>query len=51
MGSGKIVENVRCTGTERQLADCNISDVTDGECDHNEDAGVRCCKTSHHLKK
>ena len=43
MGTGTIVEQVRCNGTETQLADCTMRDVTDGECDHNEDAGVRCC--------
>ena len=39
-----IVEQVRCIGTERQLSDCTIRDVPDGECNHNEDAGIRCCK-------
>lgn len=44
MGTGTIVEQVRCNGTETQLADCTMRDVTDGECDHIEDAGVRCCE-------
>ena len=44
MGTGMIVEQIRCSGTERRLANCTIRDVTDGECDHNEYAGVRCCK-------
>ena len=43
-GSGLIVEQVRCNGTERRLTDCTIRDSNDGECSHNEDAGVRCCK-------
>ena len=43
-GIGMIVEQVRCNGTERQLAGCTIRDVSDGECNHNEDAGVRCRK-------
>ena len=43
-GIGMIVEQVRCNGTERHLADCNIRDVADGECDHREDAGIRCRK-------
>ena len=42
MGTGTIVEQIRCNGMESQLADCTIRDVADGECDHNEDAGVRC---------
>ena len=38
-GTGMIVEQIRCNGTERRLADCIIRDVPDGD---NEDAGVRC---------
>ena len=45
MGSGLIVESIRCSGMERRLKDCFIRDISDGECNHNEDAGVRCCKT------
>ena len=44
MGSGMIVEHVRCNGTERQLSECTIRDSTDGQCSHSQDAGVRCCK-------
>ena len=44
MGSGMIVEHVRCNGRERQLSECTIRDSTDGQCSHSEDAGVRCCK-------
>ena len=44
MGTGMIVEQIRCSGRERQLADCTIRDVSDGECNHSDDAGVRCCK-------
>ena len=44
MGTGMIVEQVRCNGTETRLEDCTIRDVHDGECNHNEDAGVRCGK-------
>ena len=43
-GTGTIVEQVRCNGTERGVAECTMRDVPDGECNHNEDAGVRCCK-------
>ena len=38
------MEQIRCNGTERGVAECTIRDVPDGECNHNEDAGVRCCK-------
>ena len=44
MGTGMIIEQIRCSGTEQRLVDCTIRDVTDGECNHNEDAGVRCGK-------
>ena len=44
MGTGMIVEQISCCGTERQLVNCTIRDVPDGECNHNEDAGVRCGK-------
>ena len=44
MGTGMIVEQIRCSGTERRLAYCTTRDVTDRECDHSEDAGVICCK-------
>ena len=43
-GTGMIVEQVRCSGTEIRLADCTIRDIPDGECNHNEDAGLRCRK-------
>ena len=43
-GLGMIVEDIRCNGTERRLIDCSIGDFPDGQCSHNEDAGVRCCK-------
>ena len=37
-GTGMIVEQVRCNGTEGKLANCTIRDVADGECNHDEDA-------------
>ena len=43
-GPGAIVEHIRCSGTESQLIDCNIRDVADGECTHNDDASVQCCE-------
>ena len=39
-----IVEQVSCSGRENQTAECSIRDVADGECNHYEDAGVRCCE-------
>ena len=45
-GLGMIVEDIRCNGTERGLIDCSIRDVSDGQCNHNQDAGVQCCKFS-----
>ena len=44
MGTGMIVEQVRCNGAEMRITDCTFRDVPDGECNHNENAGVRCCK-------
>ena len=43
-GTGMIVEQIRCNGAERRLTDCTVRDEGDGECSHNEDAGVICCK-------
>ena len=42
--SGMIVEEIRCNGAERRLVNCSIRDQRDGECSHNEDAGVICGK-------
>ena len=42
-GTGMVVERIRCSGTERRLADCTIRDA-DEECNHREDAGIRCRK-------
>ena len=40
-GSGSIVmDNVQCTGNEASLLDCFSASVYD--CEHYEDAGVRC---------
>ena len=44
MGTGLIVEQIRCSGTESRLADCTIRDIADGECNHREDAGIGCRK-------
>ncbi|XP_036089324.1 neurotrypsin isoform X1 [Rousettus aegyptiacus] len=42
-GTGPIhVDNVRCTGTERSLADCVKQELGRHNCRHSEDAGVIC---------
>lgn len=47
-GKGPIhVDNVKCTGHERSLADCIKQDIGTHNCRHSEDAGVIC----DHLSK
>ncbi|KAF6306975.1 serine protease 12 [Rhinolophus ferrumequinum] len=42
-GKGPIhVDNVKCTGNERSLADCIKDDIGRHNCRHSEDAGVIC---------
>ncbi|XP_069449500.1 neurotrypsin isoform X3 [Ovis canadensis] len=42
-GEGPIhMDNVKCTGNERSLADCVRQDIGDHDCRHSEDAGVIC---------
>ncbi|XP_063271464.1 neurotrypsin [Prinia subflava] len=42
-GKGPIhVDNVKCTGNERSLADCIKQDIGTHNCRHSEDAGVIC---------
>nr|XP_020735441.1 neurotrypsin [Odocoileus virginianus texanus] len=42
-GEGPIhMDNVKCTGNERSLAECVKQDIGDHNCRHNEDAGVIC---------
>ena len=42
-GTGLILlGNVRCAGTETSLQQCAASGIGDHNCDHSEDAGVRC---------
>jgi len=42
-GSGDILlDNVVCRGTESSLLECNTNPIGQHNCDHSEDAGVRC---------
>ena len=44
-GNGSIVmDNVQCNGTEEKLVDC--LHASEHNCDHYEDAGVRCIVNS-----
>ena len=42
-GSGPIfLDNVVCTGVESSLLECQSNPIGEHNCDHSEDAGVRC---------
>lgn len=42
-GSGRIwLDNVGCTGSEIRLIECPANAIGFHNCDHSEDAGVRC---------
>ena len=42
-GTGTIVfDNVFCTGNETNITECSHSGLGVNNCDHSEDAGVRC---------
>ena len=42
-GTGQIVlDNLRCTGRESRLIDCPHNGLGNHNCDHSEDAGIRC---------
>jgi hypothetical protein len=42
-GVGEIwLDNVECTGRETRIIDCPANVLGDNNCDHSEDAGVRC---------
>ena len=37
-----ILDNLRCTGSERRLIDCKSNGLRVHNCQHNEDAGIIC---------
>ena len=42
-GTGSIwLDNVQCVGTESRLIDCPANSIGIHNCQHSEDAGVRC---------
>ena len=42
-GTGQIVlDDVQCTGSELRLVDCRHNGLGNHNCDHSQDAGVRC---------
>ena len=43
-GSGTILNNLNCIGTESSLSDCRTIDYGDLLCGHAEDIGVNCRK-------
>ena len=36
------MDDVSCDGSEQNLTQCASADIGDIDCDHSEDAGVRC---------
>ena len=37
-----LLDELQCNGTESSLLDCERNDFYTNDCDHSEDAGVRC---------
>ena len=49
-GQGPIhLDNVHCTGLERELSLCRHSDVGMHNCGHGQDAGVSCTCMCHNI--
>ncbi len=47
IGSGQIwMDNVFCRGSESRLVDCSFRGFGSHNCEHSDDAGVRCAGTS-----
>jgi hypothetical protein len=44
-GNGTIwLDNVRCTGNETSIVECNANPRGDNDCSHHEDVGVFCAE-------
>ena len=42
-GSGQIIlDNIVCIGTESSLLECHSNPIGENNCNHSEDAGVKC---------
>ena len=46
-----FLDNVICQGTESSLLDCISNPIGEHNCDHSEDAGVRCEGNKHSTAK
>ena len=47
VGTGRIwLDNVQCTGFENRLIDCPANPLAQTDCNHSQDAGVRCAAGS-----
>uniref|UniRef100_A0A8C0HUM8 Soluble scavenger receptor cysteine-rich domain-containing protein SSC5D n=1 Tax=Balaenoptera musculus TaxID=9771 RepID=A0A8C0HUM8_BALMU len=44
-----LLDDVRCTGSERNLLECTHAGLGSHNCDHQEDAGVVCSREDPHL--
>lgn len=49
-GTGSILlDDVSCLGTESNLAQCQTAELGVNNCDHSEDAGVKCSTGETHV--